>query len=232
MEKQMIETVEPEIGRVRQMYLDFHDEGPYPRRGDEVYSGKTLYLVLTARQVKRQDPKPGVRVQMRVIRGEDTPEGLRDRLYNAALRGRGKSMQFSVNWHNRGKKRKTFEEYIKRPPVTHNTSGANTPSNNEVKVYAVNETEYVAASSELESAIEFASNMSHPLERCVAEGYIDMKNGYPRPLSDEEMLTTMFENEDDPDFGKPEYRPICFKKQLENLIARGVAFPCYFAGEV
>ena len=36
MEKQMIETVEPEIGRVRQMYLDFHDEGPYPRRGDEV----------------------------------------------------------------------------------------------------------------------------------------------------------------------------------------------------
>jgi hypothetical protein len=117
------------------------------------------------------------------------------------------------------------------PSVAHETSEAFS-MNAEIKVYAVNESEYVAASSELESALAYASSTAHSVERCVEEGYIDMENGYPRPLSDEEMLKAMFDDEDDPDFGTPKYHPISFKQQLENLITRGVKFPRYFAGEL
>jgi hypothetical protein len=102
MDDQMTETSEPEIGRVRQFYLDFHNEGPYPRRGDEISSEKNLYLVLSAKQVKRRGPHAGVRIQMRVIRAQDIPEGLPDRLYRSASRGRGKSMRFSfTTWYKR-----------------------------------------------------------------------------------------------------------------------------------
>lgn len=225
----MTYTSQPEIDRVRSLYLDFHDEGPYPRRGDELSYGNTLYLILAARQVKRRAPNSCVRIQMRVIRAQDAPEGLMNRLYRSALRGRGMSMRFNFTWYKRVKKRKTFEEYIGGNPSVANKTYKAFSLKTEIKVYAVNEAEYVAASSELESALEYARCTAHSVERCVEEGYIDMKKGYPRQLSDKEMLKTMFNDEDDQDFGKSN---ITFKQQLENLITSGVKFPRYFAGEL
>jgi hypothetical protein len=110
----MMQRDQAEIGRTRSLYLDFSHSGPYPSRGDEVNSGKTLYLVLSARKVRRRDPSAAVRIQMRVIRLQDAPEGLRDRLHCSAVRGRGQSSAFSFTWHKREKRRMTFERYMDR----------------------------------------------------------------------------------------------------------------------
>ena len=106
-------STEPQIGRVRGLYVDF-SEPPYPSRGDRVTSGKTLYYVLQARRVKRRDPAAQVRIQMRVMRHQDMPEGLNARLLRSALRNRGVSRLFSFRWYPREKKRQSFEQYMRR----------------------------------------------------------------------------------------------------------------------
>jgi hypothetical protein len=115
----MADTNQPEPGRVRSLYLDFMHDGPYPRRGDRVSSGTTVYFVLRARRVKRRDPDAPVRVQMQVIRAQDSPDGILERLNRSAVRARGCTLFFTFNWHKREKKRKTFEQYLnpsKHPP--------------------------------------------------------------------------------------------------------------------
>ena len=102
-----------QIGRVRSLYLDFCDARPYPRRGDQVSSGKTLYFVLKARKVKRRDKSAPVRIQMLVIRELDLPDGMQGRLLQTAVRGHGHVLLFTFSWYKREKKSRTFEQYMK-----------------------------------------------------------------------------------------------------------------------
>lgn len=77
-------------------------------------SGKTLYFVLTSRKVTRRRPNVSVHIQMRVIRSQDAPDGLAEKLYRSAVRGRGQALTFKFTWYKREKKRMTFEQYMRR----------------------------------------------------------------------------------------------------------------------
>lgn len=103
---------EPQIGRVRGLYIDFENDERLPKRGDRVSSGTTLYYVLNARRVKRRDPNAKPRVQMRVIRREDMPDGLAERLVRSAIKRHDYSCLFEFRWYPRKKKAITFEEYL------------------------------------------------------------------------------------------------------------------------
>lgn len=105
---------EPQIGRVRGLYIDFQHSGPYPMRGDRLFSGKTLYFVLSARQVNRRDPNANPRIQMQVIQQQDLPEGTEARLDRYAIRHRGKPLQFDFSWYPRKKKSVSFEQYMRQ----------------------------------------------------------------------------------------------------------------------
>ncbi len=102
-----------EIGRVRSLYMDFSSSGPYPRHGDRMNSGKTLYYVLFAREVKRRSPDACVRIQMRVMRAQDMADGLEERLLRSAVREHFESLVFSFSWYSRKKKRLSFEQYMR-----------------------------------------------------------------------------------------------------------------------
>ena len=95
------------------MYMDILDGGPAPRRGDRIRSARTTYYVLTSRMVKRRDPNAHPRCMMRVLRVEDCPSELSGALIRSAIRGRGASLLFHFRWYPRGKKRKSFEEYLR-----------------------------------------------------------------------------------------------------------------------
>ncbi len=105
------EQSEPEC--VRSLYMDCDGDGPVPRRGDRIVTSKTIYFVLYARRVRRRDPNASVRVQMNVMRVQDMSEGLDDRLLRSAARDHVQSMSFSFYWYRRGKKQKTFEQYMR-----------------------------------------------------------------------------------------------------------------------
>jgi hypothetical protein len=53
-----------------------------------------------------------IRIQMRVMRRQDMPEGLSGRLIRSAIRGRGVSRLFTFSWYPRKKKAVTFEQYM------------------------------------------------------------------------------------------------------------------------
>jgi hypothetical protein len=99
----------------------------------------------------------------------------------------------------------------------------------EVKVYEMNDCEWMAAASPLEAAIGYAENMSMSLDRVVQDDLIDIKDGCPRELSVKEMRRLKFHDEDDEGFGKPGYKPRSFREQLNKLITEGAKFPRYFA---
>jgi hypothetical protein len=115
-----------EMDRVRSLYLDFRDGGPFPRRGDAVSSGKTLYYVLSARQVKRRDPAAATRIQMKVIREQDMRAGLPERLVRSAARGHGQSLLFTFTWYKREKKRKTFEQLMRESTTANHARNLST----------------------------------------------------------------------------------------------------------
>ncbi len=100
-----------------------------------------------------------------------------------------------------------------------------------VQIYNMNGTEYVAAHSELEAALAFAKHIGHSVERAVEQGYIDMSNGYPVAITASELDVLTFDDEDDEDYGKENYKPRTFREQLKKLARSGFDFPRYFAGE-
>ena len=101
-----------EVGRVRSLYIDLQDEKFVPRRGDRIETSRTVYYVLYARRVRRRDPSALTRIQMNVIRAQDMPVGLRERLIQSALRGHQCSRSFPFFWYPRTKRRISFEQYI------------------------------------------------------------------------------------------------------------------------
>lgn len=105
---------EPQIGRVSGLYIDFERDDKFPRRGDRLSSGKTIYYVLHARRVKRKDPNAKPRIQMRVMQKQDMPEGLSNKLILSAIRGHGGSLLFTFYWYPRKKKTITFERYMQQ----------------------------------------------------------------------------------------------------------------------
>lgn len=110
----MARSEQPEIGRVRSLYMDFPDDGPYPRRGDRITTGTTLYFVLFARKVKRRFPNACVRIQMLVIRAQDLTDGLDERLLRSAVRDHCDSRIFSFFWYPRKNKRLSFGRHMRR----------------------------------------------------------------------------------------------------------------------
>ncbi len=99
-----------------------------------------------------------------------------------------------------------------------------------VKIYAMNDTEWIVASSELQAALVYAGTISRTIDSCVKENYIDTEHGYPRALTVREMRRLRYHDEDDKNYGKDNYRPRSFKQQLDQLIGPGAEFPRYFAG--
>jgi hypothetical protein len=94
--------------------MDIHDNGSAPRRGDRIMTSKTVYYVLYARKVHRRDPKAMRRIQMHVMRAQDMPADLEERLIRSALRGHQSSQTFRLFWYPRTKRRVTFEQYIRQ----------------------------------------------------------------------------------------------------------------------
>ena len=92
--------------------MDSAGSGPYPRRGDRLFTGQTLYFVLFARQVKRRDVNACPRTRMLVMRAQDLTEGLEEMLLRTAIRGHLESRLFSFFWYPRSKRRMTFEQYM------------------------------------------------------------------------------------------------------------------------
>jgi hypothetical protein len=105
---------QPEIGRVRSLYMDCPGGGTYPRRGDRITTSTTLYFVLFARKVKRRFPNSCVRIEMLVIRAQDLTDGLDERLLRSAARDHLDSRIFSLFWYPRKKKRLSFESHMRR----------------------------------------------------------------------------------------------------------------------
>lgn len=94
------------------MYMDILDGGQPPRRGDRLRSAKTTYYVLSARMVKRRDPEAPPRCLMKVARIDDLQQSTRQALIRSAIRGHQASLLFEFRWYPRGKKAKTFDEYL------------------------------------------------------------------------------------------------------------------------
>jgi hypothetical protein len=95
------------------MYMDILDQGPLPRRGDRLRSAKTTYFVIYAHVVKRRDPARCPRVTMKAIPMDELKQGTRTALIRSAIRGHGQSCLFEFRWYPRGKKAKTFEQYMR-----------------------------------------------------------------------------------------------------------------------
>lgn len=99
----------------------------------------------------------------------------------------------------------------------------------DIFIYEINDVEFVAASSQVTAALEYAKFVGHSLERAIADGAIDVEKGYPRKLTAAEMRRIKFQNTDDEDFGKPNYKPRSFRQELDRQIAEGRTFPKFFA---
>jgi hypothetical protein len=98
--------------RVRSIYMDLaNGTQRFPRRGDRITTGRTLYWVMCSRLVKRRDPLARPRVSIGVITSIDIEESLKGRLLRSAMR-RDASILFTIRWYPRKKKAVTFEQYV------------------------------------------------------------------------------------------------------------------------
>ena len=98
-----------------------------------------------------------------------------------------------------------------------------------IKVFEVNDCEWVAARDQLDAALGYAETLGCSLERVLNDELIDRESGCPRELSLREMRHLRFHDEDDSDYGLKSYKPRSFRQQLDRLIAAGAKFPVYFA---
>jgi hypothetical protein len=98
-----------------------------------------------------------------------------------------------------------------------------------IKIFEINDSEWVAAKDQLDAAIGYAETMSDSVENVLADGRIDREDGCPRELSASEMRSLKYHDEDDDGYGKPGYKPRSFREQLKLEISRGAKFPAYFA---
>jgi hypothetical protein len=98
-----------------------------------------------------------------------------------------------------------------------------------IKVFEVNDCEWVAARDQLDAALGYAQTLGYSLERVLNDELIDRESGCPRELSLREMRHLRFHDEDDSDYGLKSYKPRSFRQQLDRLIAAGAKFPVYFA---
>ena len=98
-----------------------------------------------------------------------------------------------------------------------------------IKIFEINDCEWVAAKDQLDAAIGYAEAMCDSIEEVLADERIDRKCGCPRELSMKELRALKYHDEDDEGFGKPGYKPRSFLQQLKLEIGRGAKFPAYFA---
>lgn len=102
------------LERTRGLFIDINDGGEGPRRGDVLATTRSRYWVLHSRRVKRHDAAAKPRYQMRVIRSEDITDELRAKLFRSAMRRAGGTMIFTFGWYKREKKKRTFEQHMRR----------------------------------------------------------------------------------------------------------------------
>jgi hypothetical protein len=95
------------------MYMDIFDGAAGPRRGDILASPRSRYWVLHSRRVKRHDAAAPPRYQMRVIRSEEVSEELRAKLFRSAQRRDGTHV-YTFTWYKREKKKRSFENHMRR----------------------------------------------------------------------------------------------------------------------
>ncbi len=98
-----------------------------------------------------------------------------------------------------------------------------------IKIFEINDCEWVAAKDQLDAAIGYAEAMCDSIEEVLADERIDRKCGCPRELSMKELRALKYHDEDDEGFGKTGYKPRSFLQQLKLEIGRGAKFPAYFA---